>query len=134
MARGRHDTWLQEVEAIFKLVSATVDLFFAGTQEQPHRCAVVDYQPEDTAPVQLCPSGPAATTVAIPWNIPLQCAVHLPSHLQALAPRVGSCRLSAWDAKGAYHSMSLVISRMSLSALEVKWDGVPQFRTQPERA
>lgn len=42
MARGQHDAWVEEVEAIFEPVSATDDLCSGGTLRQPHRCAVVD--------------------------------------------------------------------------------------------
>ena len=50
MARGHHDAWLQEIEAIFQHVSAT-GTFARVVHDNSHT--------EDMAPVQLCPSGPS---------------------------------------------------------------------------
>jgi hypothetical protein len=50
MARGHHDAWLQEIEAIFQHVSAT-GTFARVVHDNSHT--------EDMAPVQLCTSGPS---------------------------------------------------------------------------
>lgn len=79
-------------------------------------------------PQQTQMFGPAAATITVPCSVPLQHPVPIPPHLQALAPRVGSCRPSAWDAKGAYYSMSLTVSHMLAPPYELS--GMPSLNSE----